>query len=192
MRIGRAFILLLVGLPLLAGCGAESPPRLTGSGPRLEPASSRPDPEKELRGAVLEAVGQQTFAGPAAFRCVLHDEKGLQINFRTGDPKLPAVAVRIEEFHGDGPYRARLFVTGRNGTGALVRSLGEAEVQVDQEVPAGARALLLDGSFKGIYGGEAGKGSVEGRFGDCEYLPRVEERLDESTPSAAGTTATGP
>lgn len=188
VRTGRAFILLLVGLPLLAGCGAESPPHLTDSGPRLEPSPSLLEKKKELRGAVLEAVGRQSFAGPAAFRCVLHDDKGLQINFRTGDPKMPAVAVRIEEFHGDGPYRARLFVTGRNRTGALVRSLGEAEVQVDQEVPAGAKALLLDGSFKGIYGGEAGKGSVQGRFADCEYLPR----LDESPSLAEGTSATGP
>ena len=187
MRIGRAFI-LLVGLPLLAGCGAESPPRLNDSGPRLEPASSRLDEKKELHGAVLEAVGRQSFAGPAAFRCVLHEDKGLQINFRTGDPKLPAVAVRIEEFHGDGPYRARLFVTGRNRTGALVRSLGEAEVQVDQQLARGADALLLDGSFKGIYGGDAGKGSVQGRFGDCEYLARA----DEPSPSAEGTAATGP
>lgn len=188
MRTGRAFILLLVGLPLLAGCGAEGPPHLTDSGPRLEPSPSRLEKKKELRGAVLEAVGRQTFVGPTAFRCVLHEEKGLQINFRTGDPELPAVAVRIEEFHGDGPYRARLFVTGRSRTGALVRSLGEAEVQVDQEVPAGAGALLLDGSFQGVYGGEAGKGSVQGRFGDCEYL----QRLDESPPSSEGTAATGP
>lgn len=187
VRIGRAFI-LLVGLPLLAGCGAESPPRLTDSGPRLEPPSSRLDKKKELHGAVLEAVGRQTFVGPTAFRCVLHDEKGLQINFRTGDPKIPAVAVRIEEFHGDGPYRARLFVTGRNRTGALVRSLGEADIEVDQEVPSGAGTLLLDGSFHGIYGGEAGKGSVQGRFGDCAYLPR----LDESPPVVEGTSATGP
>lgn len=138
---------------------------------------------------MLEAVGRQTFVGPTAFRCVLHEEKGLQINFRTGDPELPAVAVRIEEFHGDGPYRARLFVTGRNRTGALVRSLGEAEVQVDQEVPAAADALLLDGSFQGIYGGDAGKGSVQGRFGDCEYLPRVDE---SPSSSAESTAATGP
>lgn len=186
MRIGRASI-LLVSLPVLAGCGAESPPRLTDSGPRLEP-TSRLDNPKEMHGAVLEAVGRQTFVGPTAFRCVLHDEKGLQINFRTGDPELPAVAVRIEEFHGDGPYRARLFVTGRNRTGALVRSLGEAEVQVDQQVARGADALLLDGSFKGIYGGDAGKGSVQGRFGDCEYLARADEPL----PSAEGTAATGP
>ena len=186
MRIGRA-LTLLVGLPLLAACGAESPPRLNDSGPRLE----EPAPlgkKEDLHGAVLKAAGRQTFAGPTAFRCVLHDEKGLQINFRTGDPEIPAVAVRIEDFHGEGPYRARLFITGRNRTGALVSSLGEAEIEVRQEAPPSeAGALLLDGSFHGSYGGAAGKGSVQGRFGDCSYLPPP----DEAAPSAEST-ATGP
>jgi hypothetical protein len=187
VRTGRAFI-LLTGLPLLAGCGAESPPRLNDSGLRLEEPAPSLGKKEDLHGAMLKAAGRQTFAGPTAFRCVLHDEKGLQINFRTGDPELPAVAVRIEDFQGEGPYRARLFVTGRNRTGALVSSLGEAEVQVRKEAPAnGNGALLLDGSFQGTYGGEAGKGSVQGRFGDCSYLLRE----DEAVP-AESTTATGP
>lgn len=188
VRTGRA--LILISLPLLAACGAESRPRLSDSGPRLEEPAPRLDKKEDLHGAVLKAVGRQTFVGPSAFRCVLHDEKGLQINFRTGDPEIPAVAVRIEDFQGEGPYRARLFVTGRNRTGALVRSLGEAEIQVKQEeLPAATGgALRLDGSFHGIYGGEAGKGSVQGRFGDCSYLPRA----DESEPAAESTAAAGP
>lgn len=188
MRTGRAFI-LLAGLPLLAACGAESRPRLNDSGLRLEEPAPRLDQQEDLHGAVLKAVGRQTFAGPTAFRCVLHDEKGLQINFRTGDPEIPAVTVRIEDFQGEGPYRARLFVTGRNRTGALVSSLGEAEIQVRQEeTPNEAGALLLDGSFHGVYGGGAGKGSVQGRFGECSYLPRP----GEAAPSAESTVATAP
>lgn len=175
-----------MGLPLLAACGAEGPPRLTDSGPRLEKPAPRLDQQKDLHGAVLEAVGRQTFVGPTAYRCVLHEEKGLQINFRTGDPEIPAVAVRIEDFHGNGPYSARLFVTGRNRTGALVRSLGEAQIEVEQEeTPDGAGALRLDGSFHGLYGGEAGKGSVQGRFGDCAYLPRP----GDAAPAAESTVA---
>lgn len=187
-RTARA-VILLIGIPVLAACGAESPPRLNDSGPRLEEPAPRLGKKEDLHGAVLKAVGRQTFAGPTAFRCVLHEEKGLQINFRTGDPEIPAVAVRIEDFQGEGPYRARLFVTGRNRTGALVSSLGEAEVEVRKEAPAsGDGALLLDGSFHGLYGGQAGKGSVQGRFGDCSYLPRHEETV----PSAESTVATAP
>jgi hypothetical protein len=140
---------LCAGLLLLVACGNEEPPRLTDSGPR--PAEIPRQQERTVRGggAVLAAIGRQSFEGAAAFRCVLHEERGLQVNFRTRDPELPAVTVRIEDFQGTGPYRARLFVTGRSRTGALVTS-------------------------KGDYTGAAGKGSIEGRFETCSYMARQE------------------
>jgi hypothetical protein len=156
-------------LLLLCACGAEERPRLTAAGPR--PAEiSRRDEQAAKTAAMLAATGRQSYQGATSFRCVAHAENGLQINFRTGDPEMPAVAVRIAEYRGSGPYRARLFVTGRSRTGALVSSTGEANVQVaQQEPPDGAAAVLLKGSFRGLYGGQAGKGSIEGRFGECSY-----------------------
>jgi hypothetical protein len=156
-------------LALLAACGAEEAPRLTDAGPR--PAQI---PRRAARvpraGAELAAIGRQSFQGRSAFRCVLHAREGLQINFRTGDPEMPAVAVRIAEYRGSGPYRARLFVTGRSRTGALVTSTGEVNLQVSQRVLAAeGAAAILGGSFTGSYGGPAGKGSLEGRFDDCRY-----------------------
>jgi len=119
---------------------------------------------------MLAATGRQPYEGIAALRCVAHEEEGLQISFRTSDPEMPVVAVRIAEYRGSGPYKASLFVTGRSRTGALVSSTGEANVQVtQQELPDGAAAVLLKGSFRGLYGGQAGKGSIEGRFGACSY-----------------------
>ena len=126
---------------------------------------------------MLVATGRQTFEGRSSSRCVLHEKEGLQINLRTGDPDLPAVAVRVYEFHGSGPYRARLFITGRSRTGALVGSTGEVTLEVQQrESPAragetGEVPLLLGGTFQGAYDGAAGRGSVHGRFGGCSYTP---------------------
>jgi hypothetical protein len=169
---------LLILLPWLVACGAEGPPRLTDDGP--QPAKIAPQEERlESSGATLAATGRQSFEGQAAYRCVLHETEGLQVNFRTSDPELPAVAVRIEDLQGSGPYRARLFVTGRSRTGALVTSTGEAHVEVKRrDLPgasgasgaSGSATALLSGSFEGEYGGQAGKGSIEGRFGTCSYL----------------------
>jgi hypothetical protein len=151
----------------LAACGTEDPPRLTDDGPRR---AEIPRQEAGRPGAMLAATGRQSFQGPAAFRCVLHEQEGLQVNFRTGDLDLPSVAVRIDDFQGTGPYRARLFVTGRSRTGALVTSTGEANVEVKRrDLPDGSAVALLSGSFEGEYGGQAGKGSIEGRFGECSY-----------------------
>lgn len=158
---------------LLAACGREEAPRLADVGPR--PAEIPMEREQSVKngGAVLAAIGRQSFEGPAAFRCVVHEDRGLQVNFRTRDPELPAVAVRIEDFQGTGPYRARLFVTGRSRTGALVTSTGGADVEVqERKLPDGSALLLLSGSFEGNYTGEAGKGSIEGRFDTCGYTPR--------------------
>jgi hypothetical protein len=186
---------VLAGL-VLAGCGAESPPRLTDeAGPRLEAPPPSPRRDKELAGAVLKAVGRQSFQGAPAYRCVLHDEGGLQINFRTGDAEVPAVVVRIEDYRGSGPYRATMFVTGRSRSGALVTSTGEANLEVQQkDLPDAGEVVLLSGSFQGIYDGQAGRGSVQGRFGSCSYsLPAgaqslTAEALDpEPAPETPGT-----
>jgi hypothetical protein len=163
----RSILLWGLLLPLLIACGAEERPRLTAAGPRPAEIPRRNEPAGE-RGATLAATGRQSYQGSTSFLCVEHAEEGLQINFRTSDPEMPVVAVRIADFHGSGPYRARLFVTGRSRTGGLISSTGEANVQVtQQEPPDGAPAVLLSGSFTGAYGGPAGKGSVEGRFDRC-------------------------
>jgi hypothetical protein len=178
---------LLILLPWLAACGAEGPPRLTDDGPRPAriPHQAAPSGKSGATGATLAATGRQSFEGQAAYRCVLHEAEGLQVNFRTSDPELPAVAVRIEDFQGSGPYQARLFVTGRSRTGALVTSTGEAHVEVERrDLPDGSAVALLKGSFEGEYGGQAGKGSIEGRFGTCSYPGRVIEvsSRGETTP----------
>lgn len=157
----------------LLGCGGESPPRLSDAGPRpAEPPS--PDSLKPDDGpaAVLVASGRQSFAGSTPLRCAVQGESGLQINLRTGDPSLPAVAVRIEDLSGlaDGgaPFRAGLFVTGRSRTGGLVESAGEASVRLERaEGAAAGGGPILRGSFEGTYQGDAGKGSVHGRFTGC-------------------------
>jgi hypothetical protein len=77
------------------------------------------------------------------------------------------VAVRIEDFRGSGPHQAHLFVTGRSETGALVTSEGEANVDLRQQ--GGTEGAVVSGSFHGTYEGEAGDGSIEGRFGSCNY-----------------------
>jgi hypothetical protein len=159
-------LLLLAGL--LAACRGEEAPRATSAG---EPASAVPRQEGNAAaataGAVLKAEGGISFEGASPFFCVPHEGNGLQVDFRTGTASLPTVAVRIEDYRGSGPYQARLFVTGRSRSGALVTSEGEAKVDVRQQ--GGAEGSLVSGSFHGTYEGEAGNGSVEGRFGSCSY-----------------------
>jgi hypothetical protein len=168
----RSTVLCGLLLPLLAACGAEEPPRLTAAGPRPAEIPRRSEPAGQ-RGATLAATGRQSYQGATSSLCVEHAQEGLQINFRTSDADIPVVAVRIPDFHGSGPYRARLFVTGRSRTGGLISSAGEANVQVtQQDPPDGAPAMLLSGSFTGAYGGQAGKGSVEGRFDRCSCPAR--------------------
>ena len=165
----RPAILLLLALSPLAGCRDRGP---------LHPAMVSQPAEIQgweaglaATGAELAVTGNQKLSGPVSFRCVLHDERGLQINFRTGDPALPAVVVRIDDYRQGGDYPAQLFLTGRSGTGALVTSQGTVELRLAQQPPApGAEGVLqISGSFQGTYRGAAGSGSIEGRFGDCLY-----------------------
>lgn len=154
------FLFLTALIPVLTGCGGETPPRLGDAGPRparIPARASEPGP----KGAVLVATGRQSFEGTLTARCAVHDRSGLQVNLRTGDPDLPVVTVRIAEVEGDGPYRGRLFVTGRNRTGALAGSTGEVSLDLRQD------GAGLQGSFEGSYQGEAGKGSIQGRFRGC-------------------------
>lgn len=194
-RIGRPaalLSLLLVGLLTFWGCGAEERPRLTDDGPPL--AGSEPPARWAWRpgdrGALLVAKGRQSFEGRIASRCVVHDRTGLQINLRTGDPDLPTVAVRIEDFQGKGPYRGTLFVTGRARTGALVGSTGEVNLEVRQTATTAGTdgRVLLGGWFEGNYDGPAGKGSVEGRFGGCPFVSSGQE----PAPAAPHVASVGP
>ncbi len=165
----RPIFLILLLLPLLAGCRAkELPPRA----PTSQPAEIQGwETGLAATGAELSVTGSRELSGPVSFRCVLQDEGGLQINFRTGDPALPAVAVRLDEYQEGGPHPAWLFLTARSGTGALVTSRGSVKLRIAQQAPApGAETVLqISGSFKGTYRGAAGSGSIEGRFGECFY-----------------------
>ena len=76
---------------------------------------------------------------------------------------VPVVTVRIGELRGDGPYRGQLFVTGRTRTGGRAGSAGEVSLDLRGE------GSTLRGSFEGSYRGEAGKGSVQGRFRGCSH-----------------------
>ena len=116
------------------------------------------------------ATGRQSFEGTLPLRCAVHDGTGLQVNLRTGDPDLPVVSLRIEDYQGSGPYRGQLFVTGKSRIGALAGSTGEAtlELREPEAVPASSSgSVVLQGSFEGTYQGQAGKGSVQGRFQGC-------------------------
>lgn len=159
----RLPLLFLTAL-LLAACGGETPPRLSDAGPRPAEIPSRSSSALGPRGAVLVATGRQSFEGTLPVRCAVHDREGLQINLRTGDPDLPVVTVRIDDVEGEGPYRGRLFVTGRNRTGGLSGSMGQVSVDLREEGPA-----AFQGSFEGTYQGEAGRGSVQGRFRGCSH-----------------------
>jgi hypothetical protein len=169
----RPILLILLALPLLAGCRAKEPPPRA---PVSRPAEIQGwEAGLAATGAELVVEGSRKLSGPVSFRCVLHDEAGLQVNFRTGDPALPAVAVRIDAYREGGPYPGQLFLTARSGTGALVTSRGDVELRIAQQSPEpsaapGAETVLqVSGSFKGTYRGAAGSGSITGRFGECFY-----------------------
>lgn len=159
---------LLLAIALLTACGTETQPRLGDAGPRPAELSQRSRERLGESGAALTATGRQSFDGILPVRCAVHDGAGLQLNLRTGDPDVPAVAVRIDEVRGAGPHRGRLFVTGRSRAGALAGSTGEVSVELREE------DTRLAGSFSGAYDGAAGKGSVEGRFRGCAP-PRPED-----------------
>ena len=167
-KIARPATRAVASLCLLffLSCGTETQPRLTDAGPRPAEITSRGTERLGERGALLVATGRQSFEGTLPVRCAVHEGTGLQVNLRTGDPDLPAVAVRIEELHGGGPYRGRLFVTGRSRTGALASSTGQVSVDL-QDGGTADGPVVLKGSFDGTYEGAAGKGSVEGRFQGC-------------------------
>jgi len=159
-RPAKRVVASLCLLPLLYACGTETQPRLTDAGPRPAKIDSRSTERLGKSGALLVATGRQSFEGSLPVRCAVHEGTGLQVNLRTGDPDLPAVAVRVEELNGSGPHRGRLFVTGRSRTGALASSTGEVSLKLQDGNPA-------EGSFAGTYEGAAGRGSVEGRFRGC-------------------------
>ena len=170
----RPLPILLLAISLLAGC--------RGDKERSRPAAGAPaDPSPREEAAIaaapgeLTATGQVTFRGASSYFCVPHAERGLQVDFRTGSPDMPAVAVRIEDYRGSGPYQARLFVTGRSPSGGLVTSPGEVRMEVQQRNPVeGGAPATVSGTFHGQYDGEAGKGSIEGRFASCNYTSRGE------------------
>jgi hypothetical protein len=174
-RPAKRAVASLFLLSLLSACGTDTQPRLTDAGPRPAKITSRSTKRLGEKGAVLVATGRHSFEGALPVRCAVHDGAGLQVNLRTGNPDLPAVAVRIDEIHGSGPYRGRLFVTGRSRTGALASSTGEVSLELQDGGPENGPAVLK-GSFDGTYEGGAGKGSVEGRFQGCS-LPRRDDGM---------------
>lgn len=158
----------LLLLCLFVACGGEETPRASSPGaPPSQEGDAAAATAAATAGAELKVEGDASFEGVSPFFCVPHEGSGLQVDFRTGDAGLPTVAMRIEDYRGSGPYQAHLFVTGRSETGALVTSEGEARADLRQE--GGAGGTSISGSFHGSYGGEAGKGSVAGRFGSCNY-----------------------
>jgi hypothetical protein len=183
LRIARTAFLLF-GALLLAACHKDGAVRR--SQPQEEPASA-PDTTSPT---ALTLTGPAAFAGAVPVHCVLSDPDGVQINFRTGDAETPAVALRIDGYRGAGPYAARVFVTSRSASGGLVTATGEAHLEIKQEaVPAGA-AVLLSGTLDGTYQGEAGKGSIEGRFAACGYS-RDRDVLAQAAAGASPATAAG-
>lgn len=152
---------------IFCGCGSEAPPRLGAAGPRPAELPASASAPLGIDRALLVATGRQSFEGILLARCAVHNRSGLQVNLRTGDPALPAVAIRIGEYRGSGPYRAQLFVTGRSRTGSLASSTGEVSLDLRDGAPQSRPGVA--GSFEGAYQGGAGKGSVKGRFRGCSY-----------------------
>jgi hypothetical protein len=173
-------------IPLLAACRGKD-----GARPAGAPADPTPEEKAAIESApgALTSTGQIAFNGASSYFCVPHGEGGLQVDFRTGSAEMPVVAVRIDAYHGSGPYAGRLFVTGRSATGALVTSTGEASVDVKQQDPIeGEAPATVSGTFKGQYDGEAGAGSIAGRFESCNYSPT---RGGASPPVAGAVPSTG-
>src|SRR5436305_4759936 len=163
----RLALLLLLAISLLAACRDKD-----GARPAAAPAPPSEEEDSPITAAPgeLTSTGQVTFRGATSYFCVPHGEGGLQVDFRTGSAEMPAVAVRIDAYHGSGPYPAHVFVTGRSATGALVTSTGEAQAQVQQQNPVEEGApKTVSGTFKGRYEGEAGAGEIAGRFESCSY-----------------------
>ncbi|HEY4596329.1 MAG TPA: hypothetical protein VIJ02_08010 [Thermoanaerobaculia bacterium] len=165
--------LLLLAISLLAACRDKDGARPAAAAP------AAPNQEEDAAIAAspgeLTSTGQVGFRGASSFFCVPHGEGGLQVDFRTGSADMPAVAVRIDAYHGSGPYPAQVFVTGRSPSGGLVTSPGEVRVEVQQQNPIeGGAPATVSGTFHGQYDGEAGKGSIEGRFASCNYTSRGE------------------
>jgi hypothetical protein len=189
LRIARTLAAPLLAAGLLAACGNDSAPRRSTSTPQPEPAG--PPAETELT-----LTGQAAFQGATPVHCALSGPSGLEIGFRTGDVDTPAVALRVDDYRGGGPYAARLFVTGRSATGGLVTSTGEAHLEVRQSAAPGAAAVvMLSGKLDGSYQGDAGKGEIAGRFGSCGYSQDRAVLLREasgvapaSAPASGGTT----
>lgn len=187
MPIRRTLVLLAISL--LAACRDKEPSRHFAGAPPAEPSKEEQEAVAAAPGA-LASTGQIAFNGASSFFCVPSPGGGLQVDFRTGSPEMPVVAVRIESYKGSGPYEARLFVTGRSNSGGLVTSTGEARVEVRQQDPAaaGGAAGVVSGTFQGRYEGTAGQGSIEGRFASCNYSP---SRGGSSPPVAGAISATG-
>ena len=183
----RPTIALLLAAAWLAACAGEPhsavEERRTGASRRaVAPPSGA---------ARLVADGAQAFDGTSRAICAPHARSGLQVALRTGEPGLPAVALRIDRWHGEGAYRGRLFLTARDPAGALVQSSGEVRLRLARrQLPAGPAPAasahgteavepgraLVSGTFEGTYAGDAGHGAVRGRLGPC---------LVEPPPSAA-------
>ncbi|HEY3569335.1 MAG TPA: hypothetical protein VGP73_15500 [Thermoanaerobaculia bacterium] len=178
----RPHLIFLLAIALLA-CRDKDGARPAAAG---APAPSSKEEQAAIAAAPgeLTSTGQVTFRGASSYFCVPHGQGGLQVDFRTGSQEMPAVAVRIDAYHGSGPYPAHVFVTGRSVTGALVTSTGEASMDVKQQDPpaAAGAAQAVSGTFKGRYDGEAGAGSIEGRFESCNY---TSSRGEEKQPAGA-------
>jgi hypothetical protein len=177
LRTARTLAAPLLAAVLLAACRNDSAPQ------RSVPASPPAATSEGTAAAETELTltGSAAFQGPTPVHCALSDQSGLQINFRTGDADTPAVAVRVDDYRGNGPYAARVFVTGRSVTGGLVTSTGEAHLEVRQSDPsAGGAVVLLSGKLDGSYQGEAGEGTIAGRFASCGYSKDRNALLQEA------------
>ncbi|HVF60640.1 MAG TPA: hypothetical protein VNJ70_12615 [Thermoanaerobaculia bacterium] len=142
------------------GGGGDS----AGSGEAVAPRPRPPRPGA----AELRTEGRREFTGFARAACTPHDGAGLQVALRTGAAELPVVALVVSGFDGPGSYTGRVFLTARGPRGALVRSTGAAELEVERRSARGRRSALA-GRFEGRYAGAAGAGTLRGRFERCLF-----------------------
>jgi len=138
-----------------------------GDGSAGEAAAPRPRPPRP-GAAELRTEGRREFTGYARAACTPHDGAGLQVALRTGAAELPVVALVVAGFDGPGSYTGRVFLTARGPRGALVRSTGAAELEIERREARGRRSVLA-GRFEGRYAGAAGEGTLRGRFERCLF-----------------------
>ncbi len=150
----------------LCGCQAD---HVEERGPR----AASPIPGRgEATSAHLTLTGAYVIDRDGGVVCAFFPNQSLQVTFRA--PQAPFVILYLKDWKGAGPYEAdaRIRATYSGETIRVSRGPVHAEIQ---SAPGPQGGDVLAGSFSGTFNGEAGKGTVAGKFAGCLYkgLPKT-------------------